>query len=159
MDIVVLGAGLVGGVIAKDLATDSDLLVTAVDLDVGLLTKLTASSSIDSIQIDLQEDGAVASVISNCDLVVSAVPGFMGFETLRKVIEAGKNIVDISFFGEDPFELDELAKEKNVTAVVDCGVAPGLCNIIAGRIHRALDRTDKYICYVGGLPVKREWTY
>ncbi len=159
MDIVVLGAGLVGGAIAKDLAADSNLLVTAVDLDVGLLTKLTASSSIDSIQIDLKEYGAVESVTANCDLVVSAVPGFMGFETLRKVIEAGKNIVDISFFGEDPFQLDELAKEKNVTAVVDCGVAPGLCNIIAGRIHRNLDRTDKYVCYVGGLPVKREWPY
>ena len=159
MRIVVLGAGLVGGAIAKDLAADSDLQVTSVDLDVELLTKLTASSQIDSIQADLRKDGAVSSVVAACDLVVSAVPGFMGFETLRKVIEAGKNIVDISFFGEDPFELDELAKSKDVTAVVDCGVAPGLSNIIAGRIHKLLDRTERYVCYVGGLPVEREWPY
>jgi len=43
---------------------------------------------------------------------------------LKSVIEAKKNIVDISFFGEDPFALDELAKRNFVTAVVDCGVAP-----------------------------------
>ena len=60
MDIVVLGAGFVGGAIAKDLAADADLQVTAVDLDMGLLTRLTASSPIDSIQADLREDGVVA---------------------------------------------------------------------------------------------------
>lgn len=159
MRVIVLGAGLVGGAIAKDLADDPDLRVTAADLDVGLLTKLTASANIDSIQIDLWEDGAVASVVADCDLVVSAVPGFMGFETLRRVIEAGKNIVDISFFGEDPFDLDELAKANDVTAVVDCGVAPGLSNIIAGRVQKLLDSTERYVCYVGGLPVEREWPF
>jgi lysine 6-dehydrogenase len=159
MNIIVLGAGLVGGAIARDLAGDPDLQVAAVDLDVALLTSLTASSPIDSIQIDLQEDGAIESVVADCDLVVSAVPGFMGFESLRRIISAGKDVVDISFFGEDPFELDDLAKKNDVTAVVDCGVAPGLSNIIAGRVHKILDRTDRYVCYVGGLPAKREWPF
>ncbi len=159
MDIVVLGAGLVGGEIARDLARDEDLQVTSVDVDVELLTRLTASSQVDSIQMDLQQEGAVESVIARCDLVISAVPGFMGFETLRRVIESGKDIVDISFFGEDPFELDELAKTKDVTAIVDCGVAPGLSNIIAGRIHKLLDHTERYVCYVGGLPVERQWPF
>jgi len=45
-----------------------------------------------------------------------------------------KNIVDISFFPEDPFELDKLAKENNVTAVVDCGVSPGMGNVILGLL-------------------------
>ena len=46
----------------------------------------------------------------DADLVIGAVPGFMGFATLQAILEAGKNVVDISFFGEDPFELDGLAK-------------------------------------------------
>jgi saccharopine dehydrogenase-like NADP-dependent oxidoreductase len=46
-----------------------------------------------------------------------------------------------------------------VTAVVDCGVAPGLCNIIAGHVEGLLDQIDRYVCYVGGLPQVRRWPY
>ena len=159
MKIIVLGAGMVGGAIAKDLALDPGFNVSAVDLDEGLLGRLEKESKVKGIKADLGDEATLSSLIADYDLVISAVPGFMGFETLRRVIEAGKDIVDISFFGEDPFELDELAKSKGVTAAVDCGVAPGLCNIIAGYVHDRLDRMDRYVCYVGGLPEKREWPF
>ena len=83
----------------------------------------------------------------------------MGFETLKQVIQAGKDVVDISFFAEDAFLLDDLAKAKGVTAVVDCGVAPGLSNIIAGYVDGLLDEMASYVCYVGGLPQVRRWPY
>ena len=159
MKMIVLGAGMVGGAIAKDLALDPGFSVTAVDLDEGLLERLEKESKVTGIKADLGDEATLSSLIADYDLVISAVPGFMGFETLRRVIEAGKNIVDISFFGEDPFELDGLAKSKGVTAVVDCGVAPGLCNIIAGYIQNRLDSMESYVCYVGGLPEKREWPF
>ena len=60
-------------------------------------------------------------------------------------------MVDISFFAEDPFELDQLAKDKNITAVVDCGVAPGLSGIILGYYNKRM-KIDSFECYVGGLP-------
>ncbi|MBT7895808.1 MAG: saccharopine dehydrogenase, partial [Flavobacteriales bacterium] len=87
-----------------------------------------------------------------------AVPGFMGYKMMKDVISAGKNIVDISFYPEDPFGLDKLAKEKNVIAVMDCGVAPGMGNIIFGY-HNNTMKISNYECLVGGLPVKREWPY
>jgi lysine 6-dehydrogenase len=77
---------------------------------------------------------------------------------MKDVIEAGKNIVDISFYAEDPFGLDELAKEKGVVAVMDCGVAPGMGNIIFGHHNSQMKITD-YECLVGGLPEKREWPF
>jgi saccharopine dehydrogenase-like NADP-dependent oxidoreductase len=89
---------------------------------------------------------------------VGAVPGFMGYQTLKTVIETGKNVVDISFFNEEPFELDNLAKQNNVTAIVDCGVAPGLSNIILGYYNERMN-LDSFECYVGGLPFEREWPY
>ena len=101
----------------------------------------------------------LAPYVADCDLVICAVPGFMGFETLEKVIRAGKDVVDISFFPEDAFLLDDLAREMGVTAVVDCGVAPGLCNIIAGHVDTQLDAIESYLCYVGGLPRVRAWPY
>ena len=74
----------------------------------------------------------LASKIKDADLVLSAVPGFLGFETLKKIILQGKNTVDISFFPENALELNQLALENNVTAIVDCGVAPGMDNVILG---------------------------
>lgn len=159
MNVTVLGAGLVGSAIVRYLVKETDFSVTAVDLNVEALDRLEREGGIRTIRADLREKGAVESVVSGSGMVICAVPGFMGFETVKQIIKAGKNVVDISFFNEDPFLLDDVAKAKGVSAVVDCGVAPGLCNILAGHVDTMLDRTDRYVCYVGGLPVVRRWPY
>jgi saccharopine dehydrogenase-like NADP-dependent oxidoreductase len=157
--VTVLGAGLVGSAIIADLAQDPSLQVTAVDANAAALERLAVSAGVRTQAADLRAPGAIAQLVAGADLVVLAVPGFMGFEALRQVIEAGKPVVDISFFPEDAFDLDELAKAKGVTAVVDCGVAPGLANIVAGYTETQLDRLDSYLCYVGGLPKVRRWPF
>jgi lysine 6-dehydrogenase len=159
MKIVVLGAGMVGSAIAEDLAQEQGMSVKVVDRSQKALEKVKAKATVEGIQANLQDKGIISSIVADSDLVISAVPGFIGFTTLHGVIEAGKDVVDISFFSEEPFLLDELAKSRGVTAVVDCGVAPGLCNIIAGHVFDLLDQTDRYVCYVGGLPLQREWPF
>jgi lysine 6-dehydrogenase len=160
MKIAVLGAGLVGGPMAMDLAQDGQFQVTVADRDEKNLEKLALTRpEISTITIDLSDPAAVKSVVAGHDLVLSAVPGFMGLATLRAVIEAGKNVVDIAFFPENPFDLDKLARDNNVTAVVDCGVAPGMSNILVGHVDRILDRTDSAMIYVGGLPELRQWPF
>ncbi len=152
-NIVVLGAGLVGGVMAKDLAKQHD--VTSVDISQKNLDQL---GGINTICADISDTKTLQKIISDFDLVVGAVPGFMGYKMMKDVIEAVKNIVDISFYPEDPFGLDEIAKEKGVVAVMDCGVAPGMGNIILGH-HNLNMKVIDYECLVGGLPEKREWPY
>lgn len=159
MQITILGAGLVGSAIARDLAEDSEFSVTSIDRSETALTALDAVPSINTVRADLSDPESIKTLIVPADLVISAVPGFMGFETLRAIIESKKDVVDIAFFPEDALDLDVLARDQGVTAVVDCGVAPGLCNIIAGYIDQRLDQTERYDCYVGGLPHKREWPY
>ena len=154
--ITVLGAGRVGSAIVSDLAPE--FTVTAVDYDPQALRRLAAAVPVATRQADLRTT-AVGPLVADADLVICAVPGFMGFDTLRQVIEAGKDVVDISFFPEDPFALDAPASARGVTAVVDCGVAPGLSNIIAGYVDHLLERTERYVCYVGGLPKVRRWPY
>ena len=159
MQLTVLGAGLVGSAIVKDLALENDFDVTVVDISQQALNRLEAQAPVRGVQADLSQKEQIPELIADADLVICAVPGFMGYQTLEQIIRAGKNVVDISFFGEDPFTLDALAKEKGVTAVVDCGVAPGLSNIIAGYVETQLDRVESYLCYVGGLPRIRRWPY
>jgi saccharopine dehydrogenase-like NADP-dependent oxidoreductase len=153
--IAVLGAGLVGKAIAIDLAKKYD--VTSVDIQEGSFD-LLKKNNISTLKADLRDQQQLRDLVRPFDLVVGAVPGFMGFKTVRTVIEAGKDMVDISFFPEDPFELDALAKTNSVTVVTDCGVAPGMGNIILGY-HNSRMAIDSYECLVGGLPVVREWPF
>lgn len=153
--IFVLGAGLVGKAIAQDLSKSFD--VTSVDINTDALREI-ARYSVKTIQLDFSNQDELKKTIASADLVVGAVPGFLGFRTVQSVIEAGKDMVDISFFPEDPFELDDLAKQYGVTVVTDCGVAPGMGNIILGYHHKHMS-VQKYECLVGGLPVVRQWPY
>lgn len=153
--VIVLGAGLVGSTIASELSADYQ--VTSVDSNQERLKSLS-TKNINTLVADLSSSSEINKIISDFDLVIGALPGFMGFNNLQSIIEEEKNVVDISFFPEDPFLLDKLAKEKNVTAIVDCGVSPGLSNIILGY-HNQRMKIENYKCIVGGLPYKREWPF
>lgn len=159
MRAIVLGCGLVGGLIAKDLDKDNNFQVTVADIDGGKLNKLTKETGIRGIKADLSNSSDIKKIVTEQDIVIGAVPGFLGFNMLRSVIEAGKNVVDISFMAEDTLSLDELAKEKGVTAVIDMGVAPGMSHMIVGYVNSLLDETESATILVGGLPVIREWPY
>jgi len=151
-NIVVLGAGMVGKAIAIDLC--KDYAVTSVDLSPKNLDELKKHYPIHTIATDLSVAGKLKQAIEPADLVIGAVPGYLGYETLKTAIQCGKNVADISFFNEDPFSLDELARKKKVTVAVDCGVAPGMDNIILGY-YDANMKVEKFLCYVGGLPRTR----
>jgi lysine 6-dehydrogenase len=159
MNIVVLGAGRVGRTMAIDLAKDSHFHVVVADRDARNLDALRDAHGITGEATDLSVAAAVRKTVAKADFVVSAVPGFLGFRTLQAVLESGKNVVDIAFFPEDPFALDELARAKKVTALVDCGVAPGMSNLLVGRASSQLERTDRVRIFVGGLPAVRRWPY
>jgi len=154
--IIVLGTGLVGSAIAIDLSKSFD--VTSVDKNKQAFQRFTQYPDIQTVQADLNDSENIKKLVQEFDLVIGAVPGFMGFETMKAVIEAGKNMVDISFMPEDFLELDNLAKKHKVSIVADCGVAPGMGNIILGH-HYANMHINSYECLVGGLPEIREWPY
>ncbi|RPI47697.1 MAG: hypothetical protein EHM56_14530, partial [Chloroflexi bacterium] len=94
---------------------------------------------------------ALAKAVNDFDLVISAVPGFLGQRTMIQVIKQKKNLVDISFMPENVMDLDSLAKENKVTVIMDCGVAPGMPNYIVGY-HNRMMKISEMECLVGGLP-------
>jgi lysine 6-dehydrogenase len=159
MKVLVLGSGLVGCPMAIDLAKDELFKVTVVDFNKNNLDRIPNELPIIKITKDLSNSGELKALLKDYEIVLNAVPGFMGFNTLKEIVKYGKNVVDISFFPENPFDLDELARQNNVTAVVDCGVAPGMSNLIAGYVDSILDKTESILIYVGGLPVIREYPY
>jgi saccharopine dehydrogenase-like NADP-dependent oxidoreductase len=155
VQIVVLGAGKVGAAIVADLARDGEHRVTAADASLEALERAKAHGADQVLEADFTDSDRVRSLVAPHDLVVGALPGPLGFRALKAVIEARKDVVDISFFGEDPLRLDALARDNGVTAVVDCGVAPGLSNMLLGFHDATYGSVERFLCCVGGLPADR----
>ena len=156
-NIIVLGAGMVGSAMAKDLSKLHKVLLT--DINNEVLLKLNEEFPIiDILQLDVNNDESLNKAVKEADVVLSAVPGYLGYKTLEKIIIQKKNVIDISFFPENALDLNHLAIENNVTAIVDCGVAPGMGNIILGY-HNETHKLESFNCLVGGLPKEKKWPF
>lgn len=166
MNITILGGGMIGKAIALDLATDTDCIVTVVDNSDNAL-EFFKNSNIRAKKIDLTTMGVLTGLsginkaIYDQDLVINALPDNIGFSVVRPCLEAGKDMVDICFYSEDPFQFDELAKSTGSTYLVDFGVAPGCSNLLFGHLLSTMNELKHFGCYVGGLPLHPEppWNY
>ena len=155
--VIVLGGGMVGRAMAIDLAKKHRVTLSDMNREALALAKKKCSD-LNVQPLDVTRENDLRSIIKAHDLVVNAVPGFLGFQTLKTVIEEGRNVVDIAFSPENTLELDALARDRGVTAIVDCGVAPGMDNLILGRYNEIMKLTH-FECLVGGLPLTRKWPF
>ncbi|MCD6461410.1 MAG: saccharopine dehydrogenase NADP-binding domain-containing protein [Thermoplasmata archaeon] len=170
-EIAILGGGMVGGAMARDLLADGDRRVTVADLNGKALERLEAVVGDDpdvrgglvTLEMDLAVKENVRRAVKDADVVIGAVPGFMGYRTLETVLEEGKLCCDISFMPEDARGLDRVARKNGGGAVVDCGVAPGLSNMMIGHLEAGFRdagmRMVRASIMVGGLPRTRRWPY
>ena len=164
---VVLGTGMVGSVIAADLARTRGWKVHAFDANEEALERCRSRcevhgakpTSIRTDRADLSDTDVIAEIIEPADIVVGAMPGRFGLATLETVIKGRKDYCDISFMPEDPLQFDELARRRGVTAVVDMGVAPGMCHLLSGLACRTMDTVDRIEILVAGLPRYRHWPF
>ncbi len=154
--VIVLGCGMVGSAMAIDLS--KNFAITSADISESNLKSVAGYKNIGTIQVDLSKFSEITSLVSEYDFVVSAVPGFLGYKVLEAIINAKKNVVDISFMPEDTLALHKLAVEKGVTAITDCGVAPGMPNLIVGY-HNERFRITDFEYMVGGLPKVRTFPF
>lgn len=156
-NIIVLGAGMVGRTMAIDLTKKHQVTITDFSEN-ALHESKQKCDALTILKLDVTDKKTLQTTLQSFDLVICAVPGFLGFNTLKSIIEAKKNVIDISFFPENSLELNALAKQHQVTAIVDCGVAPGMGNIILGYYNEQLNLTD-FECLVGGLPKIKKWPF
>jgi lysine 6-dehydrogenase len=157
--IVILGGGMIGSAMARDLQRTGRHDVTVAEVRPEVRARLESRHGIATREADLSRPDSVREVVGDCDLVLGALPSVYGYQTLKAVIAAGKSYCDISFMPENALELDAEARAAGVTAVVDCGVAPGVSNVMAGFAAARLDPFENLEIYVGGLPRERRWPY
>lgn len=162
--VAVLGCGLVGSVLAADLIKSRGLRVSVFDVRPDAMQRAPRGvralrSRCKFHSADLTDPATVRRIAGAHDLVVGALPSRFGWQTLKTVVETGTNYVDISFLPEDFLELNRLAKRRGALAVCDCGVAPGLSNMLAADTARRLRPCHELDIMVGGLPVERRWPF
>ena len=157
MNIAVIGTGMVGRLIAVELSKKYQ--VCAIDNDANNLSKLTKyNNRIVTKKIDIRNEPFLDS-LEDAEIVINCVPGFMGFETSKKILEK-KTCVDISFMPEDCNELNTTSEKAKTALYPDAGVAPGLSNIIVGNLITK-QKVDEIKIMVGGLPIEKNppWNY
>jgi saccharopine dehydrogenase-like NADP-dependent oxidoreductase len=159
--IVVLGGGMVGSVMAMDISQEPGIEVEVVDASEASLERVRArcGDGVTTKQADLSSTTKIRECIDGADLVLGALASHLGLGALETVIDAGMKYADISFMSEDAIDLDDRAQESGACCVVDCGVAPGMSNMMAGYAAASMDRCDNIEIYVGGLPVERHWPF
>jgi lysine 6-dehydrogenase len=159
MRMLVLGSGLQGSACAYDLLQDKDVSeVRLADVHVGHLPEFLAPYSgprLIPTPLDVRDHDAVLGAMRECDAVMSAIPYYFNFDMARLAVEAGVHFCDLGGNTEIVFkqkELDAEARKKNITIVPDCGLAPGMVNILAEYGIKQLDSVDSVKIFVGGLP-------
>lgn len=158
---VVLGAGMVGAVVAADIAADDRFEVTIADRSDDHLARAAArcAGRARTVVADLADPAVVKRLAGEADLVLGALASHIGYAALEAVIDAGTPYSDISFMAENALDHDAKATAAGVTCVVDIGVAPGMSNLLAGAAAHRMDQCDRIEIYVGGLPVERRWPF
>ncbi|HEX4922024.1 MAG TPA: saccharopine dehydrogenase C-terminal domain-containing protein [Candidatus Bathyarchaeia archaeon] len=155
MKVLVVGCGKVGSEIARDLAGESEVdSVIAADASNENLKKLRGTERIRTERLDISQKSIVKKTMQKADLVCGALPGRIGFQVMSQAVEAGRDVIDISYTPENPFKLHRKALDKDVVVVPQCGVAPGFTNMCVGDAYRRFGSISSVRILVGGLPQK-----
>jgi len=157
--ITVLGSGLVGSAMIRDLISTGEFALVAIDKDQQRLESLGRHPDLEVRNADLQAEPYPSIHFSDAAIILNAVPGHMGNRMVEKALLAGKDVVDIAFSPEDPRDLHLTALENGATLITDMGVAPGMSHVLAGHAASIMDEVEELVIMVGGLPVERTWPW
>jgi lysine 6-dehydrogenase len=153
MKVIVLGCGMIGSVIARDFSGSVDCEITVADRDLRRAERTaSAIGGAAWTRIDTTDKPDLVEKLGAFDLVLGALPGDFGYVALEAAVEAGVDMVDVSFTPENPLELDGEAQRAGITVIPDCGVAPGLSNMLVGHACSRLERVRDIHIMVGGIP-------
>lgn len=151
-DVLFLGLGRVGFktlLLFREFVKNS--YIYALDVNPALSETV---KQLDGVEFHVYDDSIVEELTPKVDLAVTALPSAVAFRTLKRVISKCVDVVDVSFFPEDPYDLEELVVDCGSIFVPDAGFAPGYSNLVVGDIVRKLEGVESIDIMVGGIPLE-----
>ena len=159
MRMLVLGAGLQGSACAYDLLQHPGVdRVTVADLKpdrIPALLRPLAGRRLALLKLDVQDGAALRAAMGGHDAVLNAAPYYFNLEVSKAAVDSGVHCADLGGNTEIVFQqrkLDAAARERGVSIIPDCGLAPGMVNILAAEGIRRVGEAESVKIYVGGLP-------
>jgi lysine 6-dehydrogenase len=162
MRMLVLGAGQQGSACAYDLLvnTDHDVILADVSADsVAEFLQPHLGGRLTRIRLDANDGQAVRAAMEGVSATMSAFPYYFNRDMAEAAVEAGSHFCDLGGNTEivlQQKELHDRAAARGVSVIADCGLAPGMVNILAEHGIRSLDRPRAIRMKVGGLPQNPE---
>lgn len=159
MKVLIVGCGNIGSVAAEDIAKSmqSSISIVVADKDEkkaeDLARKVSAKNT-SSAKLDVNDNNSLIKYLREFDVILGFLPGILGYRLMQACIEAQRNLVDVSYMAENPLVLNEKAVKARVKIIPDCGLAPGISNILVGHAVESLDKVKHVGIMVGGLPEK-----
>lgn len=141
---LVLGAGKMGKAIAYDLMKN------------GVEIRICDAKQVNFPNffiLDVRDENRLIEEMRKEDIVISALPYDFNYRIARVALKTGTNFIDLggnSYIVRKELKLHEKAKEAKITIIPDCGLAPGMTNIISHEIWR--NGAREVHIRVGGLP-------
>jgi len=151
-DIVVIGAGKIGGAIALMLADTGDYNVVVADRDQVQLLKLDQHPAIRGVSVDITDEAAMVDLLSGSFAVLSAAPFHLTGKIAEAARRAGVHYLDLTEDVATTRKVEALAKDADVAFIPQCGLAPGFISIVANDLARHFDSLDSVRMRVGALP-------
>lgn len=158
MKIIALGCGNIGFVVAKDLSESlPSAEIVLADID-ETRAKQAASrigrSNVSWTKADASNHNELVKTLKKFDLAVGALPGEIGYRVAKGAVGAGVDLVDVSYMPEDVMTLHKTALKAEISILPDCGMSPGLGNVLVGHAASKLDHVESVHMLNGGLPEK-----
>jgi len=155
MKALVVGCGNIGSVAAEDFARSNPVDVVVADNDKARAKAVAdkiGMKNVSWIQLDVLNYEELIKTLKGFDLVMGFLPGKLGYRLAEACIEAGKDLVDVSYMAENLMTLNDKAVKAGVIIVPDCGLAPGISNVLVGHAAGEMDKVNAVHIMVGGLP-------
>jgi lysine 6-dehydrogenase len=154
MKILTAGCGHIGSVLIRDLLTSTshDITISDINLTQAQQTRNNIDANIECVALDVTDQNTAVALLQEYDMVIGLTPGNIGYRLLQAAIQAKIHCIDLSFMPENPLNLAPAALKADICVIPDCGVAPGLSNILVGHGATTLDQISNIHIYVGGNP-------
>jgi lysine 6-dehydrogenase len=158
MKVLILGCGNIGSIAAEDIGRSMDSIEVVVadrnETRAKLIAERIGERNVSWIQLDAAKHNELVETLEDFDLAMGFLPGKLGYRLAEAGIDARKDLVDVSYMAENPLTLNDKAIKAGVAIIPDCGLAPGISNILVGHAAGKLDKVQTVCIMVGGLPEK-----
>jgi saccharopine dehydrogenase-like NADP-dependent oxidoreductase len=150
--IVVVGAGKIGSMIAELLAGCGDYAVTVIDRSQAQLDRLETLSAVTKRVVDITLGDSLRDSLRDKFAVLSAAPYHATRLIAEAAKDAGAHYLDLTEDVASTRAVKELARGARTAFIPQCGLAPGFITIVASDLASRFDELHDVRMRVGALP-------